>query len=190
MVSWKRNLNCCYVFCQAFQVSQGVGDTPYKFRPYCNVLQTWVAKSASWYITDPYKMQNMVYEWDNFHNSPKFVPKLIQILRKIGWFWAKSGLLYRLLFFLGNLSYEWVYFQNSQCSGASLRHKSFSGLQHPPSKNSGYRPFSIMFIYFRYTTCHYSLFKVVCTSNLLQQKNKKWWTLSWLPYPCDEKLTR
>ena len=39
-----------------------------------DVLQTWVAKSASWYINDPLFLQNLVFEWSKFS----------QILTKIG----------------------------------------------------------------------------------------------------------
>ena len=55
------------------------GGTQYK-RHYGDVPPTWVAKSASWYMNEsPYKMQNLVYEWVDFQNFPKFEPKLAKI---------------------------------------------------------------------------------------------------------------
>ena len=35
-------------------------------RHYRDVLPTWVAKLASWFMNDPYKTQNLVYEWVDF----------------------------------------------------------------------------------------------------------------------------
>ena len=53
---------------------------------YRHVLQIWVAKSASWYISiSPREMQNLVYEWVDFLNFPKFEPKFTKIdLQKSG----------------------------------------------------------------------------------------------------------
>ena len=45
--------------------ARGGGGTQYK-RLYGDVPPTWVAKSASWYLNDPLKTQNLVYEWVDF----------------------------------------------------------------------------------------------------------------------------
>ena len=43
----------------------GGGGTRYK-RPYKDVLPTWVAKWAPWYMNNPLWMQNLAYEWGDF----------------------------------------------------------------------------------------------------------------------------
>ena len=59
------------------------GGTQYK-RLCRDVLPTWVAKSASWYMNRPYKMQNLVHEWANFSKFPQIWVKISSNLRK---FW-------------------------------------------------------------------------------------------------------
>ena len=67
--------------------TQGLGDTQYK-RPYGDVPPTWVAKSASWYMNDPHKVQNVVYEWGNFSI---FFLNLNKNWLKFKKIWEKSG---------------------------------------------------------------------------------------------------
>ena len=80
------------------------GGNQYK-RPYEHVLQTCVAKSASWHINYPYFMQNLVYEWvDNLKGKKEL-------------FWSKLGTKIRQIgiqmahFFFENLYNVWVCFQ-------------------------------------------------------------------------------
>ena len=49
------------------------------------MLQTWVAKSASWYITDPLKNTKFVYEWVDLKKNQN----LSQIDSKSGVFFLK-----------------------------------------------------------------------------------------------------
>ena len=50
------------------------GGTRYKI-PYGDVPPKWVAKSASLYLNDPLKTQNLVFEWVDFF---KILPNLSQ----------------------------------------------------------------------------------------------------------------
>ena len=64
---------------------------------------TWVAKSPFWYMNDPYKMQNLVYEWVNFS---KFEPKLVQIFKK----WKKLVILFKIWPKIGRIGIWMGYF--------------------------------------------------------------------------------
>ena len=111
------------------------GGTQYK-RPYRDVPPTWVAKSASWYMGAPCKMQNLVSEWVHFSKFPQIWAKIGSNLRKcgkIGRFCSKfCPKLVRLI-------YEWIIFSwkigiymygstLKFCSGTSLPKPNLSTL--------------------------------------------------------------
>ena len=64
--------------------------TQYK-RPYRDVLQTWVEKSASWYINDPYLMQNLVFWMGHFSKCSQIWGKFGRNLRKFLEKFSNSG---------------------------------------------------------------------------------------------------
>ena len=55
-----------------------------------DVPQTFVPKSASWYINDPlFYLKKLVYEWVIFQYFPKFELKVKEIWKKLGYFGQK-----------------------------------------------------------------------------------------------------
>ena len=92
-----------------------LGGTLYK-RPYGDVPPTWVAKSASWYISDPLQNAKFGIWMINFSkfsqiwaNLKKFGKNRVILLKNLAQNWAdwyKNGPL-----FLEKLVFVWVYFQ-------------------------------------------------------------------------------
>ena len=56
------------------------GGTRYK-RPKGDMPQAWVAKSVSWYISEPL-MQNLIYEWVDTSQFSQIWAKIGSNLRK------------------------------------------------------------------------------------------------------------